>query len=313
MTNEPEPIAHDSAEPTAHDSAEPIAHDSAEPTAPDAAEISLDEGAETKYHDDVAPIAHGGAAPIPGAGAEVTAHEDGEPRTITIGLGPGLVGIAAVGLIGGWLLVRSVAGGSDGSLSAPVAPAPAPASGAAAAAMPAAPLTMGQASDGELVPGMVLDVADPTHLLANTSAPDIAGALLDGTPAKLSDHGSAPVLLNFWATWCPPCRLEMPWLEEAWQARREQGLVVLAVNAGERVPPELALETVRRYVTAARLTFPVLIPDSPDAAQLRYQALSLPTTFLIRGGQVQKVVTGAFPNRATLNAQLDALMAGEAR
>jgi hypothetical protein len=107
--------------------------------------------------------------------------------------------------------------------------------------------------------------------------------------------------------------MEMPWLQEAWQERRGQGLVVLAVNAGERVPPDLTLETVRRYVAGAGLSFPVLMPDSPDDAQLRYQALSLPTTFLIRDGRVREVIPGAFPNRATLGARLDALMAGAAR
>lgn len=235
---------------------------------------------------------------------------ESEPATITIGLWSGMAGMAAVGLVGGWLLVRFLGGGQG---AAPPVGAPAASAPASAAVGPAESGTVMQGADGELVPGMVLEVADPTHPLANASAPDIAGALLDGTPARLSDYGAAPVLVNFWATWCPPCRLEMPWLEEAWQARRAQGLVVLAVNAGERVPPERVLDTVRRYVIGAGLTFPMLLPDHPDADQLRYQAISLPTSYLVRDGQVREVVAGAFPNRATLNARLDALLAGAER
>jgi thiol-disulfide isomerase/thioredoxin len=145
------------------------------------------------------------------------------------------------------------------------------------------------------------------------TAPDIAGMALDGNPARLADYQGRPVLVNFWATWCPPCRLEMPWLEEAYRQRQAQGLAVLAVNAGERTAPEQVPGLVRDYVTGAGLSFPVLLPTDPDRSQYDYQAFNLPTTFLVDPeGKVHSVIGGAFPNRASLNAQLDAFLGAPA-
>jgi thiol-disulfide isomerase/thioredoxin len=231
-----------------------------------------------------------------------TGDDDGAPvagrRTITVGLWPGLAAMLVVTALAAWLVLR---------------PWTAPPMPPAAAVLPATPLpaalSLAESPDGELAPGTVLDVAKPGHPLAGASAPEITGTLLGGQPARLSEYRGKPVLVNFWATWCPPCRLEMPWLEEAYRQRAGQGLVVLAVNAGENVAPDLGLAKVRRYVAGAGLTFPVLMPADADRAQYDYQALNLPTSVLVDPtGKVTAVVDGAFPNRATLNATLDRLL-----
>ena len=64
-------------------------------------------------------------------------------------------------------------------------------------------------------------------------APDFQLDNLDGKPVALSDLKGKPVLLNFWATWCPPCRDEMPYIQEIYDEWSDEGLVVLAINYGE--------------------------------------------------------------------------------
>ena len=93
---------------------------------------------------------------------------------------------------------------------------------------------------------------------------------------RLSDLRGKVVLVNFWATWCPPCRKELPSMERLWRQLKDQGLVVLGVNVGESADEVFAfsngLETP--------LTFPLLLDEDSSVAQ-SWPVKGLPTTYLV--------------------------------
>ncbi|MFQ5989147.1 MAG: TlpA disulfide reductase family protein [Candidatus Methylomirabilales bacterium] len=106
-------------------------------------------------------------------------------------------------------------------------------------------------------------------------APDFTLPDLDGTKVSLSQYKGNVVLLNFWATWCPPCRLEMPTMEKAYQNYRGQGFEVVAVSVD--TGPTSA---VKHFLQELGLTFQVLL--DPDMETLRaFRGFSLPTTVVI--------------------------------
>jgi cytochrome c biogenesis protein CcmG/thiol:disulfide interchange protein DsbE len=131
--------------------------------------------------------------------------------------------------------------------------------------------------------------------LANHIAPDFALSDLAGEQISLSELRGKVVLVNIWATWCPPCRAELPMIEAAHQRYGEQGFVVLAVNQAE----ERAL--VADFMRDHGLSFPVLL-DSDAAVSRLYATQALPSSFFIdrqgvirtlyRGPLTQSVMTG---------------------
>ncbi len=128
-------------------------------------------------------------------------------------------------------------------------------------------------------------------------APDFTLQTLDGKTLRLSDLRGNAVVLNFWATWCPPCQAEMPELQAVHDAYSTGGLIVLGVNQSEEPA------TVRAFLDERGLTFPVVL-DSQYAASQLYQVNSLPTTFFIdRNGVIHGVVIGQM-NAALLKQQL---------
>ena len=131
--------------------------------------------------------------------------------------------------------------------------------------------------------------AGVVELQEGQRAPGLALATLDQGRTSLADHRDKLVILNFWATWCHPCALEMPSLEALWRRYRERGLLVLAVSV-DRGSPRGLLEP---YVRNLKLTFPILLdPDSKTSDGWRVTAL--PATFIVRpGGDVTGVAMGA--------------------
>lgn len=106
-------------------------------------------------------------------------------------------------------------------------------------------------------------------------APDFTLTDLEGNSVTLSDYaGKKNIYLNFWASWCSPCRLEMPDLEEIYQAYQDQDLVVLAVNVGE------SREEVQDFINRNGYNFKVLLDTKNKAASL-YKASSIPTSVFI--------------------------------
>ena len=104
--------------------------------------------------------------------------------------------------------------------------------------------------------------------------PDFTLPNLDGKKVSLKDFRGKVVFLNFWATWCVPCREEMPAMEKLYQEFREKNFVVLAVNVKDRKADAV------NFVKELKLSYPVVI--DPDAqVGLLYGAWGLPTTYLI--------------------------------
>jgi peroxiredoxin len=119
-------------------------------------------------------------------------------------------------------------------------------------------------------------------------APEIAAEPLEPGPARLSDYRGRVVLVNFWATWCPPCRAEMPSMQTLYEAYRDRGFVVLAVSGDSQ-----GREVVGPFVGEYRLSFPVLL-DPRQRAQLRYGVGAIPTSFVVdRRGRVVSKEVGA--------------------
>ncbi len=113
--------------------------------------------------------------------------------------------------------------------------------------------------------------------------------------------------MNFWATWCQPCTLEMPTLEALWRAYRERGLVVVGI-AVDRGAPRALLDP---YVKNLDLTFPILLDPEMSTANA-WRVTGLPATFVIRpGGEVAGMAVGAREwNSREMQALLEVLLRG---
>ncbi len=128
-------------------------------------------------------------------------------------------------------------------------------------------------------------------------APDFTLQTVDGAALSLADLRGKAVVLNFWATWCPPCRAEMPELQAAYTAYAPGGLVVLGVNQAED------RAVVQAYLDELGLTFPVVLDAQYEVAE-RYSVNSLPTTFFIdREGVIRDMVVGQM-NAALLSERI---------
>lgn len=125
-------------------------------------------------------------------------------------------------------------------------------------------------------PGTALGIQKPKELVEASS---IVGTDPDGNTIRLSDFRGKVVFLNFWATWCVPCRLEMPAMERLYREFRSRGFVVLAVNLQEGPSP------VRAFIRELKLTFPVVL-DPKGTAATAYLVRGLPATYLIDRNQV---------------------------
>ena len=108
----------------------------------------------------------------------------------------------------------------------------------------------------------------------------------------LAHFRGTPILVNVWATWCPPCKEEMPALESFYNKHKDQGFVVLAINDGD--PAKDVLQFVKDY----KLTFPVWLDPTYLASEQTFKTLNLPTSFVIdRNGVVQLQWVGGISRR----------------
>jgi cytochrome c biogenesis protein CcmG, thiol:disulfide interchange protein DsbE len=139
---------------------------------------------------------------------------------------------------------------------------------------------------------------------ANFFAPDFTLQTLDGQTVKLSDLRGKAVLINFWASWCPPCKAEMPAIQHIYDDYRNQGLVVLAVNATNQD----TFANAQAFLTENNLTFPVPLDVNGEITRL-YKINSFPTTFFIApNGIIREVVIGGPMTEAALRLRVDKLL-----
>jgi len=121
---------------------------------------------------------------------------------------------------------------------------------------------------------------------AASPAPELKAHDLTGTPRTLADYRGKVVLLNFWATWCPPCQREMPSLERLRTKMAGRPLEIVAISSAE-TPDE-----VNAYLSKMKLGFPVLL-DTDSSNTRRWKVFALPTTFVLDAeGRVRHVLTG---------------------
>jgi thiol-disulfide isomerase/thioredoxin len=125
-------------------------------------------------------------------------------------------------------------------------------------------------------------------------APDFTLPDLDGRAVALSDFRGQPVMVNFWATWCKPCKVEMPLFTHAYERNQDKGLVVLAVDVQEKP------EDVREHVQMEGMALPVVL-DREGQASTIYRVRGLPSTFFVdENGVLVEAVRGAIKTRAEL-------------
>lgn len=135
-----------------------------------------------------------------------------------------------------------------------------------------------QGADGA---GLALPTPIPDPVRAGEPPPDFSTTTPDGEPIALSDFRGSVVALNFWATWCVPCRAEMPALQNASETFASGELVIVGVNAGE------SPRQVREFLDEHGLTFPIALDRNGSIADL-YGVRVFPTTIWIDAqGNVQ--------------------------
>ena len=135
-------------------------------------------------------------------------------------------------------------------------------------------------------------------------APEFALKTPEGETIQLSDLRGQPVLVNLWATWCPPCRAEMQTLETVYNDYKDQGFIVLAVNMTSQDDPQAVLP----FVTERGLTYPILLDDKGEIAKA-YQMKSLPSSFFInRDGTINEVVIGGPMAEALLRTRIEEML-----
>ena len=153
-------------------------------------------------------------------------------------------------------------------------------------------INLSRLSDGATISAQAVE-APMTGFLA----PDFTLASTDGESVTLSSLRGRPVVINFWATWCPPCRAEMPDLERLWLQNNPEGLVVLGVNQGER--EDIVVRYARDEVGT---TFPLLLDTRLEVGAL-YGVRAFPTTYFVDSdGRIQDIKIGGPLDMATLTA-----------
>ncbi len=139
---------------------------------------------------------------------------------------------------------------------------------------------------------------------AGFMAPDFQLQTLDGETIRLSDLRGQAVLINYWASWCPPCKAEMPAMQRIYAQYHDQGFEILAVNAANQ---DQLIDT-QAFVSANQLSFPILL-DTDGVVGNLYDIRSLPTSFFVRpDGTIAEVIVGGPMAEALLSTRVESLL-----
>jgi len=134
-------------------------------------------------------------------------------------------------------------------------------------------------------------------------APQFTLKTLAGPGVSLSDYEGRPVLINFWASWCKPCRSEIPDLVAAYEAHKETGLQVLAINLTDQE----GMKAVRKFVAEFQMPFPVLLDEQGRVRRL-YALIGVPTSVFIGTDGVVRLVNPGPITKETLERGLAAIL-----
>lgn len=127
----------------------------------------------------------------------------------------------------------------------------------------------------------------------NYPAPELTLTSLEGTQVSLADYRGQVVLVNLWATWCPPCKKEMPEFEVFYQKYKEDGFVIVAINDGDPTPD------VIQFVEDYDMSFPVWLDPTYIATEQVFKTLNLPSSYVInRDGTVVLSWVGGINRKA---------------
>jgi len=132
---------------------------------------------------------------------------------------------------------------------------------------------------------------------------DFTLPLLDGTKINLSQYKGKVVFLNFWATWCGPCRSEMPSMETVYQRLKNRGFEILAVNLGD------SRGKVSEFMNEYKLNFPAVL-DEKSLTGSQYSIRAIPTTYIIdrRGLIIARLVGSTNWNTPKIITALEAVL-----
>lgn len=133
-------------------------------------------------------------------------------------------------------------------------------------------------------------------------APNFSVYMVTGETLRLSDLRGKPVFVNFWASWCPPCKEEMPLIQAVYQETRYRDVMFLTINRQEDIP------TINQFMREGGYTFPVAIDPDLGVANA-YQVYAIPESFFIGpDGVVRVKKVGAFFSKAELESSLNMIV-----
>ena len=134
-----------------------------------------------------------------------------------------------------------------------------------------------------------------------TKAPDFTLSTVDKADVSLQELRGKPVLINFWATWCPPCRHEIPFLQKIYEKYSNDGIVLLAITSEGR-------SRIKDFLEDHKMTFTVLLDEERDVSTM-YGIRAIPTTYFIdKDGVIRKVKIGAFSGIEEIEDHLKEIM-----
>jgi len=136
------------------------------------------------------------------------------------------------------------------------------------------------------------------------TAPDFTLSLLDGGTVTLSALKGKVVLVNFWTSWCPPCRKEMPAIESVYRSYKDLGLVVIGLN----LTAQDSKQEAASFAQKIGVTFPIAL-DLDNSVGILYRVTALPTSFFIdRKGVIRSVIVGGPMSEALIQSKVEELL-----